>query len=158
MRADHRVLQGQLCWRKKNVLVRIVTFNELDVFKKNLGKSEWKKLLQASVSKWNGIGLSEISVWCDILKWEMSRQQVGLFHSHQTHFVLTFLWSKFLEFFMPQTFHLPILILQRFAIGQRFPLDGNSISCARPGLTPQGNWKMLYKQIAKKLCSIHRQE
>lgn len=103
MRAGRYVLQGQLCWRKKNALVTIVTLNKLDVFKKSLGKPEWKMLLQASISKWNGIGLSEISIWCDILKWEVSCQQVGLFHFHQTHFVLTFLCSKFLEFFIPQT-------------------------------------------------------
>lgn len=149
MRAGHYVLQGQLCWRKKNALVTIVTFNKLDVFKKSLGKPEWKMLLQASISKWNGIGLSEISIWCDILKWEVSCQQVGLFHFHQTHFVLTFLCSKFLEFFIPQTFHFPILFLQKFAIGQRFPLDVNSISCACSGLTLQGNRKMPYKQIAE---------
>lgn len=59
---------------------------------------------------------------------------------------------------MPQTFHLPILILQQFAMGQHFPLDGNSISCAHPGLTLQGNRKMHYKQIAEQLHSIHRQE
>lgn len=110
---------------RKSVLATIAASNKLAVFKKNLGISEWKMLLQVSVSKWNGIGLSEIPIWCGILKWEMSCQQVGLFHSHQTHFVLTFLCSKFLEFFTPQTFHLPVLILQQFAIGQHFPLDGN---------------------------------
>lgn len=125
------------------------------LFKKNLGKSEWKMLLQVSAWKWNGIGLSEIPIWCGILKREMSCQQVGLFHSHQTHFVLTFLCSKFLEFFTPQTFHLPVLILQQFAIGQHFPLDGSSISCADPGLTLQRNRKMHYKQIAEWLHSVH---
>lgn len=42
---------------------------------------------------------------------------------------------------MSQSFHLPILILQQFAIGQHFPLDVNSISCAHPGLNLQGNRK-----------------
>lgn len=149
MREGHHVLQGQLCWRKKECSIDNCNFQWVTCFLKDLGKSEWKMLLQAGISKWSGIGPSEISIWCDILKWGMSCQQVGLFHSYQAHFVLTFLCSKFLEFFMPLAFHLPILILQQFAIGHHFPLDGNSISCVHPGLTLQGNRKKYYKRIAE---------